>query len=273
MTTNRLDKCFDRNTAAGRKGLLPYFTAGFPDLGTTEALIRRADGLGVTAVEIGVPYSDSIADGPVIQSSFHAALANGFRLENLFELAARVRPAVECGLVAMVSYSIVHRTGTDSFMANAAEAGFDGIILPDVPVEESQATGASAARFGLHYVGLIAPNTSAHRLAEIAQRSTGFVYQIATAGTTGERSTMSGDLRGQVERVRLHTDLPICVGFGVSQPEHVRSVCEVADGAIVGSAIVRRIADGIADGRCRSEIVESITETLRALMTGVAPAE
>ncbi|MFQ5413876.1 MAG: tryptophan synthase subunit alpha, partial [Phycisphaerae bacterium] len=160
---NRLNDRLRATRTAGHGALLPYFTAGFPDPDTAAALIRRADHLGVAVVEIGFPYADSIADGPVIQASFHHALTHGYRLRDAFALAETVRPSVACGLVAMVSFSIVHRVGVDAFMAQAASAGFDGVILPDLPIDEADASATVAHRAGLCHIGLVAPTTPPER--------------------------------------------------------------------------------------------------------------
>jgi len=267
MTTGRIEKRLA--DAQGRGALLPYFTSGFPDLDATAELIRRADRIGVAAVELGIPYSDSIADGPVIQSSFYAALAGGHRVEDALDLVRQVRGDVACGLIAMLSYSIVYRHGLDRFMTDAASAGFDGVILPDVPVEESKPTAHAAHRAGLCHIGLVAPTTEPERRREIVANTTGFVYQIAASGTTGERASMAATLADAVSRLRQLTATPICVGFGVSTPEHVREVCRYADGAIVGSALVRRIRDGLDQSLQRDAIIEAVERTLANLFTGL----
>lgn len=179
MRVTPIERRFQENAVSGFGALLPYFTSAYPDAATTVEMIQRADRLGVTSVEIGVPDSDSIADGPVIQASFRAVLARGHRLQDTFRMASQVRPSVRCGLVAMVSHAIVHRRGVDAFMHEAAEAGFDRMILPDVPVEESGPMSAAARRAGLCHIGLVAPTTSPpgarpspprHRVSSIKSR-------------------------------------------------------------------------------------------------------
>ena len=271
MQLNRISERIEKNKAAGAGSLLPYLTSGFPSARVTAELIRRANALGVAAVEIGEPYSDSIADGPVIQQSFHAALEAGHTLDRTFELVSQVRPTVECALISMTSFSIVHRYGLDAFMGRACEAGFDGVILPDVPVEEAAPSCEAAERVGLCHIGLVAPTTSTQRREAIAKNSTGFVYQIATAGTTGERSDLSETIAQQVHAVRQFTSIPVCVGFGVSTAEHVRAVSRVADGAIVGSAIVRRMNDELRNGASEDSIVETVVRFLSELMSGTRP--
>lgn len=269
MATNRIHERLQADRSASRGSLLPYLTAGFPDVGATGTLIRRADALGAAAIEIGMPYSDSLADGPVIQASFNEALAGGHRVEDAMRLIADVRPSVACGLIAMVSYSIVFRLGLDAFMARAAEAGCDGVILPDVPVEEAGPTASAAESAGLCHIGLVAPTTSPDRRRAIVEATTGFVYQIAVAGTTGARATLSADLSNQVATVRAVKDIPVCVGFGISTPEQVRSVCSVADGAIVGSAIMGRIASVLHGGGSRDQAVDAAGDFVAELMTGL----
>ncbi len=274
MGTNRIQQQLADRKSAGGAVLMPYLTVGYPDIDVTEGLIRRADALGVAAIELGIPYSDSIADGPVIQSSFHEALANGFRLQHAFDLVKRLRGDVGCALIAMVSYSVVHRVGLDDFMKRASDAGFDGVILPDVPVEESVPTTAAAAAAGLCHIGLVAPTTEASRREAIAKAATGFVYKIAVAGTTGERSELPENLADEVNQLRQISGLPVCVGFGVSTAVHVRNVCAVADGAIVGSAIIRRITDAIEKGQRTNgdldsnAIVESVSQFMSELQNG-----
>lgn len=265
MPRTRIQDRFSRAAADGSGALVPYFTSGFPTPEVTAALIQRADALGAVAIEIGVPYSDSIADGPVIQDSYHQVLESGYRLSDTFKLVRRIRSGVEAGLIAMVSYSVVFRYGVDAFFDRASEAGFDGIISPDVPVEESATLSAAAKAADLCYIGLVALTTSASRRREIAHASSGFIYQIAVAGTTGERAALSSALSKGIESLRQVSQLPVCVGFGVSSADQVRAVCRIADGAIVGSAIVRRVADGMRRGLAQDEIVQSVSTFLAEL--------
>ncbi len=246
---------------------MPYFTAGFPDLDTSAALIRAADARGIDIIEIGFPYSDSIADGPVIQGSFYRVLERGHRVADSFELVRGVRDQVTCALVAMVSCSIVGRYGTARFMADAAAAGFDGVIVPDVPPEEAAALHREADGAGLCHIGLVAPTTPPARREAIARESTGFVYQIAVAGTTGERSEVPASLPDEVERLRAASGLPVCVGFGVATADHVREICRFADGAIVGSALIRRIDAASSAGKNGPAIVAELDAFLGELFT------
>lgn len=272
MPTSRIQENLEMMRNAGKGALLPYLTAGFPNAQTSERLIQAADATGAACVELGFPFSDSIADGPVIQESFHQVLSNGWTVEDTMNLVSRVRPAVECALIAMVSYTIVYRYGLDAFLDRAVTAGFDGLILPDVPAEEAKPKKQAADRAGLSYIGLVAPNTSPQRCETIVKHCSGFVYKIAVSGTTGERSQVPKDLENDVDQIRKQSGLPVCVGFGVSSAEHVRAVCNAADGAIVGSAIVRRVADGVRAGLPSDAIVDRVSDFMAELMTGTDSA-
>lgn len=240
---NRIDAIFESLRADGRKALMPFLCGGYPSIETTGPMIEAAARAGASVIEIGVPYSDPIADGPVIASAMHEALSRGANVDRLFNAVAQVRDRVSAGLVAMVSASIVAGLGGPAaFCERAKNAGFDGLIVPDAPLEETNLLHESAAREGLTLSLLIAPSTPDDRAAAIAERSTGFVYLIARAGITGERDN-APRIAERVSALRPHTDLPIACGFGISTPAHVRAVVEHADAAIVGSALVRRLGD------------------------------
>ncbi len=241
---NRLVRTFAELRAAGRKTLLPFLTAGYPDLDATCELLGEIERRGARVCELGVPFSDPVADGPTIQASYTAALAGGVTSEGIFGAVRRYRDAGGgMALLAMVSYSIVYRHGVEAYLAAAKDAGFDGFIIPDLPADEAAPVADLAAGTGLANVLLIAPTTPAERRIEIARASTGFIYFISVAGITGERTQLPAETVSAVAELRTHTDTPICVGFGISTPEMVRTVCETADGAIVGSAIIHRITD------------------------------
>jgi len=265
-TENRLDARLATFVGERRPAVIPFLTAGHPDLETTARLIRRFDQLGAAAVELGFPYSDSIADGPAIQTSFHRVLARGQRVDQLLDTVARLRQ--ECGLplVAMVSDSVVQRIGLERFADRAVQAGFDGLIVPDVPVEEAPRIAAVAAERKLCHIMLVATSTPPARAQRIVSLCSGFVYQVAVAGTTGERSALATDLKAHVDRLRPLTPLPVCVGFGISSPEHVRSVSGFADGVIVGSAIVRRITQAVDAGQTPDHIVDAIVPFVEQLV-------
>ena len=265
LDDNRIVRTFAELRAEGKKTLLPFITAGYPDLETTEALLRDFEARGVKICELGVPFSDPIADGPVIQNSYTEVLDSGVTSEEILQTVRRYRQAGgELALLAMVSYSIVYRHGVETYLAAAAEAGFDGLIIPDMSLEEVPAVEALAAEHELTNVMLIAPTTPPKRRIEIARHCHGFAYYVSVAGITGERDKLPEGTIAAVAQLRKHVGIPVCVGFGISGPEMVRTVCEVADGAIVGSAIVHRISD--AKDEPRQELLRRIGQFVSELL-------
>ena len=246
---DKLEAMFAANRAAGRKALAPFVTAGDPDADTTVAVIEALHGAGASLCELGVPYSDPIADGPVIQASYTRALGHGLTLAGVFDIAKRASAACELPILAMASYSLVFRRGIDRFVADAVEAGLAGFVVPDLPLEESDDLDIACRTAGLALVRLGTPTTPPDRAGAIAKKSTGFLYCVSVAGVTGARTDLPAGLVDRVKWLKTKTDVPILVGFGISAPEQVRAVAAVADGVIVGSALVRRIAESAGQPR------------------------
>jgi tryptophan synthase alpha chain len=270
MKSNRLVSNLRETLDAGGKCLIPYVTAGYPNVEATESLVRRLDAAGCQAVEVGFPFSDSIADGPVIQESFYRALDAGFRVSELFAAVESVRRQVSTALLAMVSMSVVRKIGPGQFAQQAAQVGFDGLIVPDVPVDECGSLGEIAAAAGLCNVLMAAPTSPGDRRRMIVRHSTGFVYLIAARGITGEREGLSEDLAASVASMRRAGDLPVMLGFGLSTPEQVAQVCRMADGAIVGSAVIRRMTACIDEGGNNDEMVEAVGSFVDGLAAGTS---
>ena len=243
-----LAKTFAALAKDGRKALAPFVTAGDPDLDTTLAVLEALDRAGAAVCELGVPYSDPIADGPVIQASYTRALAAGFTLEKFFEMVRKATGRVKMPILAMVSYSIIYRRGIDRFVDDSAAAGLAGLVVPDLPLEESDVLDVTCKGANLALVRLVTPTTPPERAAEIAKRSTGFLYCVSVAGVTGARTDLPEGLVERVKWLQTKTDVPVLVGFGVSTPEQVKLLSSVADGAIVGSALVRRVGELAAEG-------------------------
>ena len=243
MPPTTLDEMFTANRRRGRKALAPFVTAGDPDPETTLAVLEAIDRAGASLCELGVPYSDPIADGPVIQSSYTRALAAGMTIERLFALAAAATARVRMPILAMTSYSLIFRRGIGRFVADARASGLAGLVVPDLPIEESDELDAACRSAGLSLVRLVTPTTPPERAEAIARRSTGFLYCVSVAGVTGARTALPEGLVERVEWLRTKTDVPILVGFGISSPEQARQVAAVADGVIVGSALVRHLAE------------------------------
>jgi tryptophan synthase alpha chain len=258
---NRIDALFSRLRGEKRRALMPFVTAGDPDLPTTAMLINELVARGAHMVEVGIPYSDPIADGPVIAASYHRALEHGVKVGHIFQTLRTLRAEGsqrfnDTPMVSMVSYAIIHRIGVDRYLNDAATAGLDGLIVPDLPVEESRSLMERASVRHLKLIQLITPTTPKDRAVEIARSTTGFIYYVSVAGITGERQGLPSDLVEAVAWLRTQTDLPICIGFGISGPDQVRQLAPVADGLIIGSAIVRRLAEAV--NRPRADVVREI---------------
>ncbi|MGB8852604.1 MAG: tryptophan synthase subunit alpha [Pirellulales bacterium] len=243
----KLETAFASARAAGRKALAPFVTAGDPDLATTVAVLEAVDRAGATLCELGVPYSDPIADGPVIQASYTRALGAGITLDGVLSISKQASARVTMPILAMVSYSIIFRRGIDRFVADAQVAGLAGFVVPDLPLEESDDLDAACRTAGLALVRLVTPTTPPERAEAIARKSTGFLYCVSVAGVTGARTDLPPGLLERIAWLRTKTDVPIVVGFGISSPEQVRAVAAVADGVIVGSALVRLVAESTAN--------------------------
>jgi tryptophan synthase alpha chain len=257
-----VDLVFQQLRSQKRKAFIPFITAGDPDLATTGRLVATLAEHGADLVEIGFPYSDPIADGPVIQASYTRALDRGIRLDGILEAAPTWHGSP---LVGMVSYSIVHRRGLARFVDQANTAGFCGAIVPDLPLEEADGLSAIAAERDFKLIRLVTPTTPPARAAQIARRSTGFLYCVSVTGITGERAELPPQLIGQLRALRQETDLPLCVGFGISKPEHVQMLREHCDGIIVGSALVRLVAAG------QPSPLEAVAALSRSLATALNP--
>ena len=245
---SRIDEVFAAQRAAGKKSLAPFVVAGRPSITALGDVLRSVESAGASIVEVGFPFSDPIADGPVIAEAMHLALEDGATTDGVLGAIKEARDSVGLGIVAMVSVSIVSRLGEKSFIERANEAGVDGFIFPDLPVEESDRLLGIVRDAGLSASLLIAPTTGAARTERIAKSSSGFIYMIARTGITGERSD-APEIGGRVAELRGVTDLPIACGFGISTAEQVRAVVEHADAAIVGSALVRRVEAAIGEGK------------------------
>jgi tryptophan synthase alpha chain len=251
-----VDDLFRRLRAEKRKALMPFITAGDPDLATTAALIREFAARGASMCELGVPYSDPIADGPVIQASYTRALNSKVKLAGILETAAGVTKGLPMPVVSMLSYAIIHRHGLQKYVDEAKRAGLAGAIVPDLLVEESATFAEICRKADFSLIQLVTPTTPRDRAKRIAERSSGFLYYVSVTGITGERTQLPPDLLDNVAWMRTQTELPICIGFGVSTPEQVKLMTSVADGVIVGSAIVRKVVD--AGKKSRDELVREV---------------
>ena len=262
-----IDQLFQRLRAENKKALMPFLTAGDPSLDFTAQAIRLFDKQGCHLCEVGIPYSDPIADGPVIQASYTRALEKKIKVAQIFETLASLSSEVTMPRVTMVSYAIIHRYGLARYVAEAQKAGIAGAIVPDLLVEEADELSAICKKADFSLIQLVTPTTPRDRAVQIARSSSGFIYYVSVTGITGERTALPADLLENVRWLRTQTELPICIGFGISQPEHVKLLAPVADGLIVGSAVVRRLAE--ASTRPQAEVLKETGEYLKTLLAAL----
>ena len=234
---SKIHRAFDHG-----KAFIAFLTCGDPDLETTAAAVRAAARGGADLIELGIPFSDPTAEGPVIQGANLRALKGGVTTDKVFALVKELRKDVTIPLVFMTYANVVYSYGADRFLANCAEAGVDGLILPDLPFEEKEEFLPTCRKYGVDLISMIAP-TSEDRVAMIAREAEGFLYLVSSLGVTGERSEINTDLAAIVRTVRENTKIPCAVGFGISTPEQARAMAALSDGAIVGSAIVRIVEE------------------------------
>ena len=255
---SNIAKAFDNG-----KAFIAFITCGDPDLATTAAVVREAVANGADLIELGIPFSDPTAEGPVIQEANVRALAGGVTTDKVFELVRELRRDVTIPMVFMTYANVVYSYGAERFLATCEEAGIDGIILPDVPFEEKEEFLPYCRKHGVALVSLIAP-TSSDRIAMIAKEAEGFLYIVSSLGVTGTRSEIHTDLATIVAEVRRNTTVPCAIGFGISTPEQARAMADVSDGAIVGSAIVKLLAQyGKEAPKYVGEYVKSMKDALR----------
>lgn len=231
---------FDRLRLENRKALIPYFTALYPSQANFEKSVIAAKEAGADIIEIGLPFSDPLADGPVIQHSSHYALTHGFTIARMFKSIRRLADKIRTPLVIMTYINPILRYGVKRFIKECGNSGVSGLIIPDLIPEEGMVVEKEAARVGIAINYLVAPTTSQKRIRFIASRTTGFIYLVSVAGVTGERKSLPGYLPSVVRRIRFVTGKPLCIGFGISTPQQAKDVAALCDGVIIGSALVRR---------------------------------
>jgi tryptophan synthase alpha chain len=241
---SRIADTFARLRAAGRSGLVTYTTAGDPDLPRSGEILKALDRAGADVLEVGVPFSDPLADGPVIQRATERALASGGSLRTALALIAEVRPAISAPIVVFSYANPMLRMGLADFARQAADAGVDGVLALDLPIEEAGSFRETLAASHVDTIFLLSPTTTEARIRKAAELGSGFLYGISRLGVTGARDQVASGAHALVERIRAHSSLPIALGFGISRPEHVAEVGTYADAAVVGSALVSVIAEG-----------------------------
>jgi tryptophan synthase alpha chain len=236
---------FEQLRNQGRCALIPFLTAGDPNLETTAQALQILDRSGADLIELGVPYSDPLADGPVIQAAATRSLQNGTRLEDVLQLVKQVSPNLRSPIILFTYYNPILNRGIETFLKEISEAGAKGLVVPDLPLEEAETLLRPAKEYGIELTLLVAPTSPPERISAIAQQSQGFIYLVSTTGVTGMRSQMESRVKDLIAELRQVTDKAIGVGFGISQPEQARQVMNWgSDAAIVGSAFVKRLSEG-----------------------------
>ena len=266
QTQHPIAVAFARAREEGRTALLPYVMAGYPDAATSEALAVALGEAGADLLELGVPFSDPMADGATIQVASHHALEGGMTLDGALALAGRIHARIATPLVLMTYYNPIFSAGIASFCERAAQVGVVGLIVPDLPPEESEPLQSAASQHGIALIYLVTPTSPDERLAQVAtaaKDSGGFLYCVSLSGTTGARDRLPEHLAAFLARVRSHSDLPLAVGFGVSRPEHVAEIGAMAEGAVVASALLNAV-----DAAPATERVQAGVDFLRALQAG-----
>jgi tryptophan synthase alpha chain len=247
QATSGISAALARAKAEGRPALVPFVTVGYPNLDMTEKLLPALVAGGADVIEIGIPFSDPIADGVTVQRTSQVALANGTTLEDAIAVVSRARAnGITTPIAFMGYFNPFYHYGIERLAEDLAAAGVDGLIIPDLPTEESDEILAALRAHGRDLVFLIAPTSTEERICEVGKRASGFIYCVALTGVTGARASLADDLPTYIARVRQHTDLPLMVGFGISKPEHVQDVAKIADGVVIASALINHL-DSIAE--------------------------
>ena len=261
---SRLSDTFARLKQEGRAGFIPFITGGDPDMETSAAILEALPGCGADIIELGMPFSDPMADGPAVQASSTRALKAGASLGRVLDLVKKFRKKdSKTPLVLMGYFNPIHAYGTARFARDVAAAGVDGLIAVDLPIEEDEVLRLPAAAQGVELIRFVTPTTNEARLARILEAASGYLYYVAVAGVTGTKSAGESDVAAALARVRAATKLPVAVGFGIKTPEQAAAMAKLADGVVVGSAIVSRIAE--TQDQKRENVVKAVTELVTSL--------
>jgi len=271
---SRIAAKFTELRKSRRPAFVPFVTAGDPDFETSLAIIQKLPAAGADIIELGIPFSDPMADGPINQASYLRALKSGMTLAKILDLVRRFRKSDDkTPAVLMGAYNPIHAYGTARFARDAAEAGVDGLLIVDLPAEEDDVLRLPAASHGIDMIRFLAPTTDDERLKVVLDGATGYLYYASIAGITGTKSYAESDVRASVMRIRRATNLPCVVGFGIRTPEQAGDIARIADGAVVGSAIVARLEKSAASGMSRADLVLDVLDFCAALAKSVHAAE
>jgi tryptophan synthase alpha chain len=259
---NRIDRKFQELKKKKKKAAVVYLTVGYPDVATTEKLILELSRSGVDIFELGIPFSDPLADGPVIQEASTFALKHNVNLDSVFSLVQRLRKRIDNPLVAMGYFNPILSYGVERFAKAAKSAGLDAAIIPDLPIEESRELRSALRERRLYLIDFLTPTTDASRVKEIAKAAKGFIYYVSLTGVTGARDRLPSGIRNRLKELKKAVKIPICVGFGISQRQQFKAVASLSDGVIVGSAIIKKIKENIG----KKDLVLKVNSFVRQLI-------
>ncbi len=265
FTGGRIEKRFELLQKEGEKALIPFITAGDPDLEVTKSLLLEIERSGADLIEVGVPFSDPIADGPIIQKSYQRALKKGVSLRKIIALIKDIRGEIRIPIILMTAYNLLYHYGETEFVRDAVSAGIDGIIVPDLPPEEASSLIELTRGTGLDVIFLLAPTSTQDRIKDICKKSQGFIYYISLTGVTGVRESLADDIRDKISEIKRISEKPVAIGFGISNPEQAVVAAELADGVVVGSAIVKIIEENID----RSDLTATVGSFIKGLKRGM----
>jgi tryptophan synthase alpha chain len=261
---NRIDKKFEVLKGEGRKALITFITAGDPDIETTYDIVLAIEEVGADIIELGIPYSDPLADGPTIQASSQRALNKGVKIPDIMKIVEKIRLKSDIPLVYLVYYNSIFKYGIQKFLKESKDVGIDGLIIPDLPLEERKDILEEADKYGIYLIPLVAP-TSKERIKLITENGKGFVYCVSITGVTGAREDIETDIEEYMKTVSQYTNMPKAIGFGISTPEMAKKLKDFSDGIIVGSALVERIAKGYNKSEMLQE-VKSFVSILKEVL-------
>ncbi len=262
---SRIQTTFEKLKRQGKKALIPYIMAGDPDLSTTQTLVLELEKNGADIIELGVPFSDPLADGPVIQRASERSLRNKTSLRGVMDLVRTLRRQTQVPLVLMMYYNPIYKYGEKQFSLDAAACGVDGVIIPDLPPEESEQLLSVSYRVGLDTIFMLAPTSTPDRIRRVSKSSRGFIYYVSLTGITGAAMGLLGEIKEKIEQIRRDSALPVVVGFGISTPEQAAQVAQWADGVIVGSALVKLVESHLHDSHLLKAVSGFFRELRRAI--------
>ena len=259
---SRLNKKFYQLTNENKKAFIPFIMAGFPNISYSSNLLNKLPALGADIIEIGMPFTDPMADGKIIQDAGHEALAAGFKMDCLYEMIEDFRKTDQnTPIILMGYYNPIHKFGSESFIKKIKALGVDGLIIVDLPPEEDSELCIFCINHDLHFIRLLTPTSDEERLPALLNNSSGFLYYVSVAGVTGTKVPVKQVVANEIDKIKRHTDLPVCVGFGIKTPEDAKAISTAADGVVVGSAIIEKIQNGATDSGV-SDFISSLSKSI-----------